>query len=1285
VKQTVLKAVDKLWYVLAACVIMAALLVSIARLLTPVLMEHRADFEKLASNLMSRPVLIRQIEITWHRYEPEISLEGITILDPKTQEPKLEMDRLAINFNIWRSLWLRQAFIQNMTIDGLDLTISHTASGEINVADLAAINMKDSMTGQSVEADSVFTWIFSQPSLGLRNINVHYTSAKYPPRFITLKSLTLTNTPTHHVLDGSATLNQQMPVNVDVHLGWDGDIRKLPEANGHVYLYFEGLSLPQWFSKMTWQGLEITQGLASTKLWVRWNHNKIYQVQTTFEIYDLSLYSAVLKDAQIFNRIRGSIGWKQTGNVQEVAGEEIYVDMPGHLWPTTNFSAVIINNNGGTPNLHALGFNYLDLEDVKHFLLSTTLLSADTQKTLQQLNPTGIVSEFTATLPPQLQDFKNYTAKGKLTNISVNSWQNAPGITHFSGSGNWNGKDGKITLASTNTLLLLPSLFKQALKFNDISGDIAIQKDSTGSLTFQTQHVHADNADLAADVKLTLRVPFGATPNVSPNIDMMINYTVTNLGHLASFMPVKIMDADLVKWMRGAFKGGHADNGLVLLSGNLDDFPFDVNPGKFLVTAQIKALDFAFAPDWPHLLAVDGDLTFSGSSMVADIHSATLLEVPLKNLRGTIPYLGPREPQVVNLDGEIDGDLTSGLSFIRRSPLQKTLGKDLAALELAGPMNLTLSLSIPVRKPDTAKVKGDIVTSGALLTLPAWNLQIQKLGGAFEFTDEGMTAKDLKGMLFNAPVTINITTQHAPKQAPQIQLTADSSITLPVLQKWLNLDLSQIAKGATSYQLKLALSSHQTADAALDQLTVESNLQGVSLDLPKPYGKTAPEQKDFQVLVDLSESKFLKIKLTYINALSAALALQKSGRDFHIQSGDIRLGDTKAAWQTVPGLMITGEVPEFDVAIWQDYFASLRHTSKTSRTQELTSLRGIDLSAGVLKMLGVQFHKARLQAQAVNEAWNIELASTELGGSMTVPWNFNNQIVTGHFDHLYVNSQTLGKPGKGISPRNMPGMDLTIDDVRFDDMRFGHVVLKTVATNGAIQITQFAVNDAVLQMNANGVWNVSGTSLQGTITTPNISDLLTQWGVNSSSLVGSSANANFNLRWPGAPYSPSLPGLTGTLTLKLDDGKIIHLSDSTNSKIGLGRLLNVLSLSSIPSGLSFHSRDSSEGFNFDSISGDFTFRNGSAFTENLKIQSSIANVGIKGRIGLRAKDLDLQFGVAAHVTGSLPIVAAIAGGPIVGIAAWAVDKAVSKQMSVSNFNYTVTGSWANPVWQKHGQ
>jgi uncharacterized protein YhdP len=194
--------------------------------------------------------------------------------------------------------------------------------------------------------------------------------------------------------------------------------------------------------------------------------------------------------------------------------------------------------------------------------------------------------------------------------------------------------------------------------------------------------------------------------------------------------------------------------------------------------------------------------------------------------------------------------------------------------------------------------------------------------------------------------------------------------------------------------------------------------------------------------------------------------------------------------------------------------------------------------------------------------------------------------------------------------------------------------------------------------------------------------VLNKWGFNSTNFVGSTGDIIFNLNWADAPFRPTLAGLTGELSLKLGEGRIVELSESSDAKMGLGRMLNLFSLSTIPRRLSLNFSDLFEkGYSFDSLTAKFSLRSASAFTDNMRFDGPIASVDIRGRVGLKAKDFDLDLGVTPYVTGSLPLVATIAGGPIAGVATWVVDKVISSQVSrATTYQYNVKGPWTNPVW-----
>jgi uncharacterized protein (TIGR02099 family) len=1288
VKNSFAHILNKLWYMIAAVIILAALLVSIARLLTPVLNEHRTDFEKIASNILNMPVMIHSVEVTWHGYAPEISLKDVTVLDPETQNPKLAMQRFDVDFSIWRSLWARTAFVQSITISGVELAVTHTED-ELQIGDLAKLNIKDALTGATVGADTVVEWVFSQPRLALENIQLHYTGHK-AEHFVTLKKLTLQNTPTHHILAGRATLNQDLPTKVDIHLSWDGDVRKLTEAKAQLYFYFEGLSLQQWFSKQTWHGLNLTQGLASTKVWIHWENNQVNKFQSEFEVYGLTLYSAAQKRLETINRMSAVIGWKRDGKLQTFAGDKILVDFSDHLWPATSFSIKGAEDDSGKLAINNVQFSYANLADLARLVLDTDFLSADQRQTLMTFNPNGEIVDLTATLPAELSDIQHLLLAGKWVNLSIAPYQQYPGVNNFSGSLNWNGRIAAINLNTKNVTITANRIFAKPVYFNNLTGDLQLTHDADGRWLYDTRNLHVDTVDAAVNTQVVLIVP----QTGSQTIDLVANFKVMNAGHIVNYLPVKTFDPDLAAWLQAAFLSGQIDTGKAIVHGDLKDFPFDAtqgSTGKFLITSTIKNMEFNYGPGWPHIQHLNGQLTFAGSAMTADVSSGRILNVPISNVRGVIPYIGESGPQILHVDGMIHGDLAQGLDFIQKSPLQKTVGKDLVAMKLTGPMQLKLGLVVPLGKPDNTTVSGDVTVVNAKLMLPEWNLSLDKMNGGFNFTEQGIEAKNLQGELFGEPTTLQMTTIHDASKIGLVRADVASKISIASLQKWLGMNFSDVATGATPFQLQLYLSQHSDVRRSSDRIVINSTLEGIALNLPRPYAKTADKVKDFQTALDLNDSKFIKTQSSYAKSLTAALTYQKTKQGFQLYGGEIHLGPEQPSSQQATGILLTGNVTEFKVSDWQDYITSLQKNAKPGQQFDTKMLRGINLHAGVITVLGTELHRADVRVVPKNNAWQIDVNSNELDGDVSLPFKLDGQVVEGHFKYLHIGSAiatTAKDNSQRVDPRSVPSLRLDVDDVSYKDMKFGHVSVELVPSKSGLVIKQLRIDEPTLQLDASGEWTQSGkrynSHLHGSMNAPHIGDVLTQWGFNSSNLVGSTGDVKFDLSWPDAPYQPSIASLSGTLSLKLGEGRIVHLSESTNSKMGLGRMLNVLSLSTIPRRLSLNFTDLFEqGYSFDSMKGDFSFKNANAYIDSMRFEGPVAGVNLKGRIGIAAKDFDLQMGVTPHVTGSLPIVAAIAGGPVVGVATWVVDRVVAHEVAKSStYEYSVTGSWDHPVWKK---
>jgi uncharacterized protein (TIGR02099 family) len=1273
----------KLELMVASVIILAALLASITRLLTPVLNEHRADFEKLASRLLQMPVMIRSVEVRWHGYSPEISLSNVTIVDAVTLKPKVNIQRFEIDFGIWRTLLDRRVFVRNMTIYGMKLNITQGPMGELQIGDLASINIKDSLTGSSVETDKAFAWVFTQTRLALEDIDINYTYTDRPQRSITLDSLSLTNNGAHHTVAGRAILNQDLPIKMDLNVGWDGDIRKLKEAKGHFYVYFEGLNLSQWFSKMSWANVQVKNGLASIKVWASWDNDQWQKFQSQFQIYGLELYSDLQRRSQTLDRISGNVGWKREGNTQTIYGDQVYIDFPYHLWPATNFSIKVLNDVNNDLTLNSVKFNYLNLNEALQVMtLADGIISDDLRQKILALNPIGELHDFhaTAAAGKAVTDFQDVEFAVNFSGLTFNPWQQFPGISNFKGVAAWNKNKGNLKLNSDHVLLAFHKLFQKPLYFDQATADIAAQQNADAEWIVSSKNILLSNADWSAAASFAI----DATENDSPHVDFTSTFKVNDLTRLSAYFPEKILDPDLEKWLRSAFKRGGAFTGRAEISGKMKDFPFD-DPaaGKFLVTAKLNDLDLDYGPGWPNLDNVNGDISFAARALTINILNGKIGAVPINHITATIPYIGDAQPQILHVDGDIKGDLSQGLDFIHASPLQETIGKDLASINLQGAMLLKLGLVIPVRHPELTTVNGDVTISDAVLTLPQWNIVYNKMNGNFQFTQQSLSAENINGEMLGVPAALTITTLPASaKQVAQIRADITSSISLAALQTWSHMPLSQFAQGSAAYQVQLLLTPH-TGKNGGNQFILNSDLKGIAVNLPSPYAKKALDPGVFQLNIYANETDLLKTKLTYNKQISAALILDAANKNMKVVSGEVKLGGGNANWQTSSGLVISGTIKELNYDKWNSYFASLGSNLQPANATKM--LRSIDLSTNLFEIIGQQLHAARVQLTQNPNAWLLKLASTELTGDITLPFNLSAQAILGNFQHINISTNTKSVK-QTLDPRKIPAMNLTCEDTRIDAVNLGHLQLDIQPSEKGIRIMQLKLDDALWNLDATGAWtSLNGrynSHLEGEMTSPKVSDLLIRWGVSSSNFIGSNGTVKFNLDWPDAPYALTLKGLSGALSFDLGKGRIVELSDSSNAKIGLGRMLNIFSLSTLSRRLRLDFSDMTQkGYNFDYMRGDFTLNQGNASTQNMRIDGPIARVDIKGRVGLVAKDFNMALAITPYVTGSLPVLAAFAGGPIVGVAALVVDKMVSTSVShVITYQYNITGPWTNPNW-----
>ncbi len=291
-------------------------------------------------------------------------------------------------------------------------------------------------------------------------------------------------------------------------------------------------------------------------------------------------------------------------------------------------------------------------------------------------------------------------------------------------------------------------------------------------------------------------------------------------------------------------------------------------------------------------------------------------------------------------------------------------------------------------------------------------------------------------------------------------------------------------------------------------------------------------------------------------------------------------------------------------------------------------------------------------------------------------------------DKLYL-GKISGKIEKQLTDINtVPSLDVKINDFYYDKIHLNELLINSSSENNLIKINKLQAKAVNIFLSASGQWqkdknNKITTHLTGKMTSNNLMQALRNLHV-TPVIDSDNALLAFSVFWPGAPDNFSLATLNGSVDLDVRHGRIMHLNKAATEKIGIGKILSLFSLQTLPRRLFLDFSDLSKGgLSFDTFKGNFSINNGVATTGNTSLNGTVADVSATGSVDMAKENYNVLLKVTPHITSSLPIVATIAGGPIVGAVTWIANKILSPgMMQATAYTYKVTGPWKQPLMQQ---
>jgi uncharacterized protein (TIGR02099 family) len=1270
-----------LLYVACACIVLLA-----RHVLLPEVDSYRPQIERAIGDALQRQVRIDHLAAQWNGLYPQLEVRGLTLLDEQGQ-PALRLEQVDAAPG-YSSLLRGRLHLHRLDINGPQLQLRRDTAGVLHVAGLAQ--------EAGGEPGGFLRWLLAQGQINIRNAGLVWLDEQRPgspPLHLTQVNLRLDNSGSRHLFGLSAQPPRELAQRLDLR----GDVR-LPDesdfgsASGELFASLEGADMAVWRAWVDYP-VELPQGRGAARVWARFDGPALAEVTGELALADVKLRLApelpLLDLVSLSGRV--SAAHLSSERVDAHARQLELVTRDGVSVSPTSIDVKWQAATGGLPGRGEVSANTLDLDALTR-LAAFMPLSDRLREQLARRAPRGRLLELDAGWSGDIAAPAGFRVSATFDRVGMNADGDMPGFAGLSGRIDGSDARGSLVLDAPGLTLDLPGVFAEPkVAFAQFALRSGWTR-SDGETAITIESVSFRNADAHGQFHGRYQTMAGT----AGEIDLEGKLLQGDARAVWRYLPLTI-GADTRDWLRSALTAGHAPEATLRLRGKLDDFPFDGGrDGTFQVRVKAEDVTVNFGESWPPLTALNADVLFEGKRMLISSHEGAIMNTRLGATTAEIPDLDAAEEMLL-VRGSTSGATADVLRYIDASPIAERIDRFTSGMRAEGRGKLTLALDIPLRHSKDTTVKGEYAFAGNRLTIDDTVPVLHDAAGKVSFTDSALSIRGAQATALGFPMTLDVTTA----EGGMVKVDARGRASMEALRSQFPQPWLAGLHGSASWQARLGV-----LRAGVD-MTVEADLSQVSSTLPAPFAKPAGEALDIKVerigALDASESSRRGLpaigtgrELLRVSAgrFGSADIVRRSGPSgWEVERGAIGLPKQPALPER--GLALAVQADTLDIDALRSAFAG-PPASGSADAEEAGDAGDVPVSrfsvdAKHVRVLGHPFDAVKADGRRRNDAWEIDLASTQARGR--VSWNAQGKgRVQARFDQLVIDTGT--DDAEGAAPaapaevsdelEALPALDIAAESFVLDGRSLGKLALLASNERRAWLIDRLSLAMPEGSFDAKGAWGrpvgvVRGpreTRLDFTIDAPDAGKLLDRLG-HAGTLRRGAANMSGNVSWQGSPLSIDHATLSGAFHLKATNGQFSKINP------GAGRLLGILSLQSLPRRITLDFRDVfSEGFAFDLIDGNVSVGRGIMKTEDFELAGPAARIRISGSADIAAETQNLVVRVQPALSDSLSVGAMIAN-PAVGVAAYLAQKVLQDPLGqIFAFRYAVTGSWDDPVVAK---
>ena len=1260
----------------------------------------RAEVEQMATQALGAPVRIEAVSGKTDGLFPSIHLQGLAVLDPKGREAlKLPTIIATISARSVLRWGLEQLYVQAPEID-----IRHLADGRWQVAGL-------DMVQSDASESPALRWLLEQPELVIEKGKLHFTDEQKALRTVHLHDVdvVLRNRHWSHVLRLEASPEQPDGERMQLIGAFREPLLPSSQApwkhwSGQWYAQLQLHRIPQLPWATAWNVAAI-EGNGQARVWLDVQHGEPIGMTA-----DLALANANVRWSQTdlpafdVHQLQGrlSLNMQRQGEGWQIQGKNFsFQHSDGSLWPSSNWSVQSREIAAQGRRIH-VQLDYADMAMASK-VIAALPLPQKVKQPAARWQPQGAVRQ----LDLQWASNGDYQAKGEVQGLALQAQPaetevGIPGLEGMQLRFDLNHKGGKAELHMQDGVLHFPGVFEEpALPLQQLDAQVRWSL-VQGRLKVEVPQASFANPDAQGSLKAWWQMGESEANRLPGHLHLTGQLDRADGARVHRYLPLQVPEIAR-HYVRDSVQQGTGKNVQFEVSGDLQNMPFSQpGSGRFYIKAPLHDVTYAFVPShmspkgaaWPTLQHLSGDFIFEGTSMAVQHAKTDFAGYPQLHIGSITTRIADLSHPVVQVQAQGNTALMPLLDLVRRTPLAAYTSHALDASQAKGNAHVEFALELPIDHLEKSKAQGKIGFQNTALQFNADTPWLTQLQGAVEWSENGFALQQVQGQSLGASIQL---TGGMPSLQQGVHIKAQGVATAQGLQQDAPIALLQAisahAQGKAAYNVDIhANDNHQ-------QVIVRSDLRGMALSLPAPFGKSQDTQQPLTVQQSVTSGGEQTLRVTVPNLLHIAYAKGKDDSRADAIKGLIAVGAaaSKISDQApLPaGVQARIHLEQLDADAWLSAFPLTIPTDAPKGKSEANAYlpRAVQLQTQHLRFKDRDLHDVTAEFSESNGTWRGQFKAQQFAGYA----QYRTPAVLGDSGRVFARLTHLQIPKSEVqrldaapsteeeqSISTLPALDIEVEQLEIAGKSLGKLELKARNTQGRFGrdwlLEQFNLTTPEAQWKANGSWASTAqglprsTQLGFLLEMESSGKLLERMGM-PGVIRNGQGRLSGTIAWHGSPISPDWHSMDGGVHMQVEQGQFLK------AEPGMAKLLSVLSLQSLTRRMNLDFRDVfSQGFAFDFIRGDVSVEQGVARTNNLQMKGLNAAVLMEGQASLVHETQDLRVVVVPEINAMTASLAATAINPVVGVGSFLAQMFLrGPLMEAATRSFHIHGTWTDPV------